>query len=353
MHKTYTISQPYGETDGRFFWEASPFADPGICFVPESLIDAEGKLKRSAYLNEGWARLNCGSQPQGRGSHMFPDMETPVLGVTPEAISEARSSTRECLEITELKQTIYERPNLQGKLAVTGERVEKEGTPFFRKTYDLEAIEGEGKQSTVVEAEMTEIMGSLLPDESYFPKVIDSGADCIETEFIPGQTIASILRISSHTNSKYPNFEQNDATILREVWNALEESDTKVKRLHAAGMLHQDLHLDNIMIVNDQAGSHAVFIDFEKSKAISDSATAAGRQIDFDRRFILQAALLIGLRMEAFRESPLFEEAFEKRKPLFREFKDMNLEACRRAMASPAKEGTTVQDLIKQWHPHL
>ena len=86
MHRTYTLNNPYGKTNGRFFWQDSfePQAEKGICFVPESLIDAEGKLEETFYLNNGWARLNCGSQAQGHGSHMFPDMQQPVLEDQPE-----------------------------------------------------------------------------------------------------------------------------------------------------------------------------------------------------------------------------------------------------------------------------
>lgn len=85
MHKTYTITKPRGVTKGRFFWQDSfkPDEEKGICFVPESLIEGE-ELNRAAYLEIGWARTNCGSQPQGQGSHMFPDMKKPVLEETSE-----------------------------------------------------------------------------------------------------------------------------------------------------------------------------------------------------------------------------------------------------------------------------
>ena len=85
MHKTYTITNSNGATKGRFFWQesAKPEKDKGICFVPESLIEDE-ELNRPLYLELGWARTNCGSQPQGEGSHMFPNVTNPVLEETPE-----------------------------------------------------------------------------------------------------------------------------------------------------------------------------------------------------------------------------------------------------------------------------
>lgn len=94
MHKTYTITKAStGPTQGRFFWEkfvgseeeilAIPEEEKGICFIPEFLIEG-GELDTNAYLDTGWARTSCGSQPQGCGSHMFPDMKKPVLEDTPE-----------------------------------------------------------------------------------------------------------------------------------------------------------------------------------------------------------------------------------------------------------------------------
>jgi hypothetical protein len=45
--------------------------------VPETCIQ-KGELNEDLYL-KNWARTNCGSQPQGYGSHMFPDLKKPVL----------------------------------------------------------------------------------------------------------------------------------------------------------------------------------------------------------------------------------------------------------------------------------
>ena len=81
MQKAYILNNPHGKTEGRFFWQESFESEEkkGICFIQESLINNEGNLNESLYLNNGWARLNCGTQPEGYGSHMFPNMKNPVL----------------------------------------------------------------------------------------------------------------------------------------------------------------------------------------------------------------------------------------------------------------------------------
>jgi predicted Ser/Thr protein kinase len=241
----------------------------------------------------------------------------------------------------DIKETVYKRKNVHGILAVKGERIQREGTQFFRKTYDLAAIKGEDKKSTYDEARMTETMQRILPDERYFPKVLNYGEDFIETEFIYGETIASILNIESPND---PDFKQDDEDIIREVWQALKDSDQKVKQIHAENMLHHDLHLDNIMIVRDDAGSHATFIDYEKSKMMSDNPSIAKTQVDFDRRFILKAALIIGLKMKEFRKDPLFLEAFKKKKQLFRELSGMNLEECIQEIRVTPKKTTDIEN---------
>ena len=236
----------------------------------------------------------------------------------------------------ELKSSIYKRETLHGKLAVHGEKIEKEDKVFFRKTYDLQSIKNEDKKSTYQEARMTVLMSRVLKKEKYFPHVLNYGEDFIETEFIPGKTIASILDMSPL--SIPPNFNLKDTDKIREVFNVLKSSESKLKILHKEGIVHHDLHLDNIIIVRENGKSIPVFIDFEKSKEISDSEVVAKTQIEFDRKFILQAILLIGLRMEEFREEPLFKEAFRKKRTLFRELKDMNLEECINATASTSNE---------------
>ena len=145
------------------------------------------------------------------------------------------------------------------------------------KTYDLKAIDGENKESTEDEARMTDR--------------------------------------------------------IRSAWKTLKDADQKIKALHDEGFIHQDLHLDNIMMVKDEAGIHAALIDFEKSKPMPETERAATREIEYDRRFILQAALLVGFKIIDFQGDPLFKEAFDTRKQLFSFFADMNLAECSQAVA--------------------
>jgi len=85
MPKTHILNHPgHGQVKGQFFWEKSPFENPGICFVPEHIIRENHTFDELEYIREEWARTNCSAQPEGEGSHMFPDMEKPVLEATPE-----------------------------------------------------------------------------------------------------------------------------------------------------------------------------------------------------------------------------------------------------------------------------
>ena len=210
------------------------------------------------------------------------------------------------------------------------EIIEADGC-FFRKTYDLKAIDGENKESTEKEARMTDLIRSAMPDEKYFPDVLRYGSNFIETKLVPGKTLMSLLDLAPFRTP--PDFEQNHEVHLRSAWKTLKDADQKIKALHDKGFIHRDLHLDNIMMVKDEAGIHAALIDFEKSKPMPETERAEKREIEYDRRFILQAALLVGFKIIDFQEDPLFKEAFDTRKQLFRDFAGMTLEECSNAVA--------------------
>jgi tRNA A-37 threonylcarbamoyl transferase component Bud32 len=349
-HKTYTIKG----TEGRFFWEDVDLPNPkrGICFVPEHLMK-EGEFDEKTYTNLRWASFNCVAvEAYGIGSHMFPNPGEPVLEETEEekarveeylkrrqwGSSENLFSGNRCetpstpdFQQCPMVRTIYKRDNVEGTLAVIGREIIAANGSFFRKTYDLKAIAGEDKKSTKQEARMTAMIREAMPDEKYFPDVLGYGPDFIETKLIPGKTMMSLLDLAPF--SKPPDFKQDDEDDIRSAWKTLKLSDQKIKSLHIKGYVHRDLHLDNIMLVKDEAGIHAALIDFEKSTCMPEVVTKAKAQIEYDRRFILQAALLIGFKIIEFQEDPLFQEAFVIRKQLFWDFAGMTLEECSEAVA--------------------
>jgi hypothetical protein len=67
---------------GRIYWaDAHPdyrTLRPLFCFVPEIFFTGE-KFDEKAYGESAWPRVNCGSNPNGIGSHLYPDLRSPVL----------------------------------------------------------------------------------------------------------------------------------------------------------------------------------------------------------------------------------------------------------------------------------
>jgi len=350
QHKTYTVN----ETQGRFFWEAVdlPNSDRGICFVPAKLL-ADGAFDEKTYTYQRWAAFNCVAvEAYGVGSHMFPNPEEPVLERTGEEKARVeeflscqprpkenlirKDTGRKIPETPTKKRTIYKRDNVAGTLAVMGQEIIEADGSFFRKTYDLNAIDGENKESTEDEARMTDRIRSAMPDEKYFPDVLGYGSNFIETKLVPGKTLMSLLDLDRFRTP--PDFKQNHEGHIRSAWKTLKDADQKINALHDEGFIHRDLHLDNIMMVKDEAGIHAALIDFEKSKPMPETERAAKREIEYDRRFILQAALLVGFKIVEFQEDPLFQEAFDTRKQIFSYFADMNLAECSKAVARNQKD---------------
>ena len=47
------------------------------CFVPDKFL-VGGKFDETAFMNSAWPSINCGSNPNGIGSHIFPDVSSPV-----------------------------------------------------------------------------------------------------------------------------------------------------------------------------------------------------------------------------------------------------------------------------------
>jgi len=305
--------------------------------VPEHLM-RDGAFDEKTYTNRRWASFNCVAvEAYGIGSHMFPNPEAPVLEASEEENARieaflkcdkrgSESTPQAVFKNTPTTRTIYKRYGLDGTLAVLGQQIFEANGSFFRKTYDLRAIEREDKKSTEQEARMTERIREAMPNEKYFPEVLGCGSDFIETQLIPGKTLMSLLDLTPFSTP--PDFQQGDLDYVGDAWETLKSADQKISALHAKGYVHRDLHLDNIIMVKDEAGIEAVLIDFEKSKALSKDESAAQREKDYDRRFILQAALLIGFKVIECQEDDLFQEAFGARRELFREFSGMSLEEC-------------------------
>lgn len=339
-HKTYNVK----ETKGRFFWEAValPNSQRGICFVPDE-FNKGGQFDERAYTNQRWASFNCAAvEAYGIGSHMFPNPEEPVLEETEEESARVEAFLKRDKRRRErtpqavfkkppMPRTIYKRYGVDGSFAVLGQQLFEANGSFFRKTYDLQAIAVDHKQSTEHEARMTERIREAMPDEKHFPDVLGYGQDYIETQLIPGKTLMSLLDLTPFSSP--PNFQQGDLGYVSDAWATLLSADQKIRALHAKGYVHRDLHLDNIIMVKDGAGIEAALIDFEKSEKLSKDESKAQRDKDYDRRFILQAALLIGFKVMECQEDALFQEAFEARRALFREFSGMTLKECMKAIA--------------------
>ena len=58
---------------------------PLYCFVPEKFF-VGGKFDETAFMDSAWPSINCGSNPNGIGSHIFPHVSSlvPVDESTPE-----------------------------------------------------------------------------------------------------------------------------------------------------------------------------------------------------------------------------------------------------------------------------
>jgi len=85
MNLTFEFKQ-HPSIPGRIFWSEGSTEPENLrspVFVPLDLLTpvkgkpTEVQLDSAAY-NKIWASLNCGASPVGIGSHLFPDLNSPL-----------------------------------------------------------------------------------------------------------------------------------------------------------------------------------------------------------------------------------------------------------------------------------
>jgi hypothetical protein len=84
-----TLLTPQGPIQGRLFSAIGHNAN--ICFVPLNMI---ANWSERDYTEEQWASFNCGIQTEPVGSHLLPDLQSPVKEVDSRWLDNMQSQAR-------------------------------------------------------------------------------------------------------------------------------------------------------------------------------------------------------------------------------------------------------------------
>lgn len=201
-------------------------------------------------------------------------------------------------------QTIYETPFVRGEVVIAGKKTRKEHplTAYypmhFKKTYLQKFSRWETAPSH--EEAMSKIVWRHFEEEGGHNKVplpLGAGPTTFRSQLMEGKTLAASGPIH---NANRP--AELAAQILKArqnyggvegFWKGLEAVFETAKTLHAGGMLHHDLHEQNMLVTPDGGG---FIIDFETTEEDDRFATLAWEQATKDDlRHLIEIAALVRL----------------------------------------------------------
>lgn len=178
-----------------------------------------------------------------------------------------------------------------------------------RKTYEPDAPPLRRGETPQVEFERTmKARRRMQPRQASCVLPLAFEPLLFRSRLIPGATFAALspFKEVKETDSACVKMTSDAAVMLHA---QLEDLHCCAERLHDAGLVHGDLHLENVLWTGGEGG-HSVPIDFAACVFREEVSPSEWQEAVFeDKREILREAAFLQLSMKVALKSPVFAEA--------------------------------------------
>ena len=179
---------------------------------------------------------------------------------------------------------IYKTPFILGEIVLAG-KTTRETFPIinkfpvhFKKTilpsYGSITVKG-SDANPQKEKEISKIVWDHFQEidkNTLIPRPLGHSRSTYRSELIEAKTLGAITPINNSNDPKDIAEQIQEAKLshttseLKELWDGLEKLNEEIGKLHSGGLLHNDLHRENMMLVRTEKETIATLIDFETTE---------------------------------------------------------------------------------------
>jgi hypothetical protein len=220
---------------------------------------------------------------------------------------------------------IYKTPFVLGEIVLAGKDTQKQfplcrfHPVHFKKTY-LQKIDPEetDPKHEFLCSKMVKAHFEDLDAGDQVPTPLGCSPQTFRSELIEGKTLGTLSPLTPHLESQeittqITEYKKQGQSILP-LWEGLETLNKTTNQLHSGGMLHKDLHRENMMLVPTETGFEGRIIDFETVEEDERFQTREWEAVCLeDKTHLYKETALITLcatqkDLEVLKTNPFFRE---------------------------------------------